>query len=153
MRAALALGVALAGLLILARRRLDTVEVRGRSMAPTLLPGDRLLVARAIARPGDVVLARDPRDSGRELIKRVARVGRDGVRLLGDNPASSTDARAFGALPPRDIQWRAVLRYWPPDRFGPIERRAALPEAIDEGGEPACAFPEALLAGERPSRS
>ena len=29
------------------RRRLDVVEVRGRSMAPTLLPGDRLLVARS----------------------------------------------------------------------------------------------------------
>ena len=148
MRAALALSLVIAGAWILARRSLDTVEVRGRSMAPALLPGDRLLVARAAVRPGDVVLARDPRDTGRELIKRVADVAPTGIRLLGDNPASSTDARAFGVLPPRDVKWRAVLRYWPPDRFGPVERRVAHPDPIDEGGEPACAFPEALVAGE-----
>jgi len=150
MRAALALSLVIAGAWILARRRLDTVEVRGRSMAPALLPGDRLLVARAAVRPGDVVLARDPRDTGRELIKRVADIAPTGIRLLGDNPASSTDARAFGALPPRDVNWRAVLRYWPPDRFGPVERRVAHAEPIDGGGEPACAFPEALVAGEGP---
>ena len=31
---------------VAARRWTDVVEVRGRSMLPTLLPGDRLLVAR-----------------------------------------------------------------------------------------------------------
>jgi len=153
MRTALVLGLAMTVAWIVARRRVDTVEVRGRSMAPALLPGDRLLVVRAVPRPGDVVLAPDPRVTGRELIKRVAHVGREGLLLLGDNPTSSTDARAFGALSPRGIQWRAVLRYWPLDRFGPIERRAASPEPIDEGGESACAFPEALLAGERTRRS
>ncbi len=45
---------------IAARRWLDVVEVRGRSMAPTLLPGDRLLVVRAWPRVGDVVLAVRP---------------------------------------------------------------------------------------------
>jgi len=148
MRAGIALGLALAGAWILARRNLDTVEVRGRSMSPALLPRDRLLVVRATPRLGDVVLARDPRDARRELIKRVAGVGNDGLRLLGDNRTASTDARAFGALPASAVEWRVVGRYWPVARFGPIERRTPAVHPVDEGGEPACAFPEALIAGD-----
>ena len=141
-------GRGLAGLLLVflalavARRRLDVVEVRGRSMAPTLLPGDRLIVVRAPPRAGDVVLARDPRDPRRELVKRVARIGPTGVRLQGDNPRASTDARAFGAIAQAEVAWRAVLRYWPLERAGPIP-----PMPHEEGGEPACTVPEALIAG------
>lgn len=131
-----------------ARRRLDVAEVRGRSMAPTLLPGDRLLVVRLAPRAGDVVLAPDPRAPDRELIKRVASVDERGVVLRGDNPAFSTDARAFGAVPADSVRWRVVGRYWPVSRIG----RPGLPppvlELLDEGGEPACAFPEALIAGQ-----
>lgn len=146
MRAGLAFGLALVGAWMLARRHLDTVEVRGQSMAPALRPRDRLLVVRATPRPGDIVLARDPRDAKRELIKRVAGVGKDGLRLLGDNPAASTDARAFGAVPAAAVEWRVVGRYWPVDRFGRIEPRTSALHPVDEGGEAACAFPEALIA-------
>jgi signal peptidase I len=97
-----------------ARRWLDVVEVRGRSMAPTLLPGDRLLVVRAAPRPGDIVLAIDPREPRRELIKRVASVGATGIELRGDNSAASTDAH----VAPDAVRWRVVLCYWPPDRIG-----------------------------------
>ncbi len=130
--------------LIGARRWLDAVEVRGRSMAPTLLPGDRLLVARLPARPGDVVVAADPRDPGRELVKRVVALDAFGVTLRGDNPALSTDARDFGAIRADGIGWRVVGRYWPLERAG---RLAAAPPIDDEGGEAACAFPNALIAG------
>jgi nickel-type superoxide dismutase maturation protease len=140
------IGVLVAGALA-ARRRLDVVEVRGRSMAPTLHPGDRLLVVRAAPRPGDVVLAPDPRDPRRELIKRVTGIGAGGVRLRGDNPAGSTDARAFGAVPLEWIRWRVVLRYWPLDRIGAIPLGPRQLELVDEGGEPACTVPEALIAG------
>ena len=64
---------------VAATRWLDVVEVQGGSMAPALLPGDRLLVesrsylSRA-PRAGEVVLAADPRQADRELIKRVAAV-------------------------------------------------------------------------------
>jgi nickel-type superoxide dismutase maturation protease len=111
---------------VAARRWLDVVEVRGRSMAPTLLPGDRLLVVHASPRVGDVVLAGDPRLPARELIKRVAAVDAIGVRLRGDNPAASTDARSFGAVPGAAVRWRAVLRYWPVGRFGLVGRPFAL---------------------------
>ena len=103
-----------------ARRWLDVVEVRGRSMSPALRRGDRLLVVRARPRPGDVVLAADPRDPQRELVKRVERIDAAGIHLRGDNPASSTDARTFGPVPAEGVEWRGLLRYWPPDRIGLI---------------------------------
>jgi nickel-type superoxide dismutase maturation protease len=135
----------LAGL-VAAHRRLDVVEVRGRSMAPALLPGDRLVVVRASPRVGDVVLARDPRHPARELVKRVARLDDSAVELRGDNPAFSTDARTFGSLTLDAVTWRAVARYWPPGRVGRIPANVRL-ALVDEGGEAACAVPEALVAG------
>ncbi|HET9879461.1 MAG TPA: S26 family signal peptidase [Candidatus Limnocylindria bacterium] len=135
----------------LAWRRLDVVEVRGRSMAPTLLPGDRLLVARLRRPPraGDVVLAADPRDAGRELIKRVGAVHDGHVVVHGDAPDASTDSRHFGELAAPDVRWRVVGRYWPPARAGTVAKAPPRPlDPLDEGGEPACTFPEALIAGD-----
>ena len=110
---------------LVARRVVDVVQVRGRSMLPTLRPGDRLVVLRSHRSPrvGEVVLALDPRDAGRELVKRVAAVGTDGVTLHGDNPAFSTDGRTFGSLPPHAIRWRVVARCWPLRVAGRLPRR------------------------------
>ena len=121
---ALALGVAAA--ISVWRRWVDVVEVRGRSMAPTLLPGDRLLVTRLAGDPaaGEVVLAPDPRAPHRELVKRVAEIEGGRVILRGDNPRASTDARTFGDLEASAIRWRVALRYWPPDRIGLVPRRS-----------------------------
>jgi nickel-type superoxide dismutase maturation protease len=151
MRPGALIGLLLASAALLAaRRRLDVVAVRGRSMAPALLPGDRLLVARLPVRVGDIVLARDPREPRRELIKRVTAIGGRGVVLRGDNAAASTDARTFGVLPADAVAWRVLGRYWPAGRFGRVP--AAL-EPVEIGGEPPCAFPEALIAGGDSSRS
>jgi nickel-type superoxide dismutase maturation protease len=110
---------------VAASRWLDVVEVQGGSMAPSLLPGDRLLVEsrsyeRRAPRPGEVVLAADPRESDRELIKRVASVDDAGAAadLRGDAAEESTDSRDFGAVPLAAIRWRAAFRYWPPERAG-----------------------------------
>jgi nickel-type superoxide dismutase maturation protease len=129
-------------------RRLDVVEVRGRSMAPTLLPGDRLLAIRLSlpARVGEVVIAPDPREPAREIVKRVSAVDDGGVRLRGDNPAFSTDGRVFGAIPVERVRWRVVARYWPMNRAGRLASAPSL-VLVDEGGEAACAFPESLIAG------
>lgn len=95
-------------------------------MAPALSPGDYVVVdARAYARrspgPGEVVLAHDPREPSREIVKRVA--GPDdagGIVLLGDNPGASTDSRDFGPVSPDDVSGRVLWRYWPAARFGPV---------------------------------
>jgi nickel-type superoxide dismutase maturation protease len=96
------------------------VEVQGGSMAPTLAAGDWLVIerrsyGRRLPRVGEIVLAPDPRDPSRELIKRVAAVDASSrtVELRGDAPEASTDSRAFGAVPIDTVRWRAVACYWP----------------------------------------
>jgi nickel-type superoxide dismutase maturation protease len=122
-----ALGAGLAAVAF-ARRWIDVVEVQGGSMAPTLLAGEWLIVesrtyTRRQPRVGEIVLAADPREPERELIKRVASldpVART-LELRGDTPEASTDSRAFGSIPMQDVRWRVVGRYWPARRIGPIE--------------------------------
>ena len=95
-------------------------------MAPALEAGDYVVVdSRAYARrapaPGEVALARDPREPSRTLVKRVAALAPGGgVELLGDNRAESTDSRAFGPVPASELRGRIIWRYWPPARFGPV---------------------------------
>jgi signal peptidase I len=104
------------------------VEVIGESMAPRLLPGDRLLVVRLPVRwplrVGELVALPDPRTAGlwpgwgRVLVKRVAVVEGGAVTVLGDDPDRSTDSRDFGPVPRASISGRAVYRYHPPRRAG-----------------------------------
>ncbi len=94
-------------------------------MEPALAPGDRLIVipARALRR-GDIVAVPDPRDRRRLLVKRVTSIDR-GERLVsveGDNPAHSTDSRVFGPVRREDVLGRAVYRYAPAGRAGPVGR-------------------------------
>jgi len=104
-------------LLLWALRRRRRFRVNGDSMLPHLRPGDEVLVdPRAYRRTsphvGDVVIARHPFRRDVRLIKRVVRV-LDGDRydLRGDNPAASTDSRAFGALPRRYLLGRVTARW------------------------------------------
>lgn len=82
--------------------------VEGGSMAPTVTPGERVLVNRAAywlrdPRPGDLVVIRDPRDRDRLLLKRIDREADGGWLVLGDNAGASTDSRAFGPVEKRSI--------------------------------------------------
>ena len=133
---------------LVVRRHIDVVEVRGRSMVPALRPRDRLIATRLSRppRPGEIVIAPDPRAPGRELVKRVVAAGRSGVVLRGDNVAWSTDARAFGPVPASAIEWRVAVRYWPLDRAGRVPTAGPF-APVDEGGEPACTVPDTLIAG------
>jgi nickel-type superoxide dismutase maturation protease len=87
-------------------------------MEPLLRDGDWLLAWR-VGRPGTgtVVIARDPRDPSRTVVKRLVGWMPGGAWLEGDNPAASTDSRVFGAVAPADIAGRVVLRYWPRPRL------------------------------------
>ena len=92
----------------------------------------------------------DPRDPRRELIKRVAGVAQGRVTLRGDNPVASTDARTFGPVAAGNVRWRVIARYWPLNALGRLPPGPPAPvlSSIEEGGEPACAFPEALIVGD-----
>lgn len=91
-------------------------------MEPALREGDWLIVAplRRSPSPGEIVLARDPRAPERLLLKRVAAVDDGRCTLLGDRPEASTDSRTFGPVPLEDVLGRAVFRYAPLVRIGPI---------------------------------
>ena len=113
---------AVALLVVAVLGRTIRVEVHGASMAPGLMVGDRVVALRDLpARRGDVVVARDPRQPSRLLVKRVAAVHDDGgVDLAGDAPEASTDSRTFGTIPAASVLARVVWRYWPPARRGRV---------------------------------
>lgn len=99
-----------------AKRRLSRFEVSGTSMSPAYNHGDWLLVdlhafRQRAPQPGEVVILRDPREAGRQIIKRVLAVTPNGgFDVRGDNPAESTDSRTFGpvslALLVGKVRWR-----------------------------------------------
>jgi signal peptidase I len=91
-------------------------------MEPTLRDGDWVVVARLGGEPrvGDIVLARDPRLPERLVLKRVAGVAGGSCTLLGDRPEGSTDSRVYGPVALRDVLGRAIFRYAPLGRVGPL---------------------------------
>jgi nickel-type superoxide dismutase maturation protease len=97
------------------------VAVAERSMEPSLLPGDWLLVRRSIRpgrapriRPRQLVIAQHPGRPELLLVKRVARPEGTGWWLESDNPgAGAVDSRSFGPVPPGLIEGQVLLRYWP----------------------------------------
>ena len=105
------------------------VEVHERSMAPTLLPGDRLRFdSRAFAArtpvPGELVVAVDPEGSGRWVVKRVGRAPRpipaDTVWLEGDDAEVSRDSRQYGPVSRDRVLGKVWYRYAPPERRGVV---------------------------------
>src|SRR5207244_10962797 len=101
---------------------LRRVAVEGRSMEPALRDGDWLIVAPlgGAPSPGEIVLARDPRQPERLVLKRVASVQDGRCTLLGDRPAASTDGRVFGPGAVEGVHGRALVRDGPLPRLGPI---------------------------------
>ncbi|MFL6059616.1 MAG: S24 family peptidase [Marmoricola sp.] len=91
--------------------------VRGRSMTPTLRPGDRLLVAYgAPVADGALVLARLP--DGTLAVKRADHrastgAGLPGWYLLSDNPAEGVDSRHRGPVAERAVLAVVRARVWP----------------------------------------
>ena len=91
------------------------MQVQGASMRPTLEPGDRVFIApakRGGANPsiGSVVVSRHPNRPEVRMIKRLQGMEGDGLVLLGDNPAESSDSRQLGLIP-RDHLIGTVTAY------------------------------------------
>jgi len=98
------------------------VAVAEQSMRPALNPGDWLIVARTRrVRAGQVVIARNPRDSTMLLVKRAARQLPDGSWWLEseNKDVAAVDSRQFGPVRAADIAGRPLFRY----RRGPRPQR------------------------------
>lgn len=134
----LALAIATAAVFLAARYIAIPWTVLGRSMEPTLEPGDRVLVdlrsyrARAPA-PGEIALFEGPDRT--PLVKRVVAGPEpsDGPPpwsldpgdpisrrfwVRGDNARESADSRVFGGVPAGRFRGRVIFRYWPVSRMG-----------------------------------
>jgi hypothetical protein len=101
--------------------RVGTVVVEGRSMLPTLRPGDRLLVGYDHpVRDGDVVVVRLPDGAGLG-VKRALRHDDDGWWVERDNPAEGADSWLWGsAVADADVLGVVRWRLWPrPGRLRP----------------------------------
>ena len=92
-------------------------------MAPTLLPGDRLLVDRRAyrARPpatGEIVVFADPEMPGRWLVKRVVAVDPTAgtIDVRGDAVDRARDSRRFGPVPVGAVLGHAYRLYLPAER-------------------------------------
>ena len=119
--------------MVMTARRIWRAVVAERSMAPTLEPGDSLLIApagphglpwlRGVPRAGSIVIAE--RD-GRLDVKRVAAWPNDTLHaadalwLLGDNAAASNDSRHGGPVPLSALRGIVLFRTGPSGRRGRV---------------------------------
>ena len=77
-------------------------------MAPTLMPGDRILIRLLSADAplpaiDSLVVAWHPTKADTRMIKRLTSCHQGRLLLHGDNPSESSDSRQFGALERRHL--------------------------------------------------
>ena len=108
------------------------MRVQGESMAPTLNPGELVVVrhrAYRARRPrrGELVAARPAACGGRALVKRIAglpheqveiegrrwQLGEDQFFLIGDQVEHSRDSRSFGPVNRGELIGPVQAKGWP----------------------------------------
>jgi nickel-type superoxide dismutase maturation protease len=83
-------------------------RVEGRSMLPTLKPG-KIVIGYTFSelKKGNLVIAEH---NNQEIIKRIDDIGDEGLYLVGDNKAESTDSRTYGWINIKAVKAKVI---WP----------------------------------------
>jgi signal peptidase I len=104
------------------RARFQGFAVPSASMAPALLPGDYILVDKAVraADRGDVIVFTDPTDTGDYLVKRVVGLAGEQVTVLGRAVYVDCAPPADGCRPLTEPYALFDGPARTPQRFGPF---------------------------------
>jgi signal peptidase I len=107
---------------------LDKPDDPGRKIIKRIvgLPGETIAVkentviinGRALAQP---FLRKDRRAPVTAFQQNPLYIPPDYYFVIGDNRDRSIDSRMFGAVHRKHILGKAILRYWPPSKFGTIK--------------------------------
>ena len=93
----------------------------GAAGGPGLLAAGLSAEAAAAEPPPDALRPAARKDAPRRPVRPPESVREGHYFVLGDNRGRSRDSRHWGQLPEDAVVGRAVLRVWPPRRFGRIE--------------------------------
>ena len=94
-------------------------KIKEKSMEPTLRENQTVLVNRyyyIFRRPkiGEIIVIKDPtllklRGTRRYMIKRIEKIDKDKVFVIGDNKTESIDSRKFGWIDKRNIVGKVII--------------------------------------------
>lgn len=83
----------------------------GHSMEPTFFEGQKVFVRKkwffCHLQKGDIIVLKDPRKQ-RMLIKRIQKIDKNKLFVVGDNTKHSTDSRQFGYIERKDTIGKVI---------------------------------------------
>ncbi len=116
-------------------KRNDVIVFKPTEYQKLVMGNVGLVIKRIVGVPGDILEARDGKlFVNDELSEEPFVIHKmhysfpkiivpiDMYFVLGDNRNDSFDSHIWGFLPKKNILGRAICKYWPLSRFGPIER-------------------------------